>query len=440
MTTHFDRLTLLKNEWNTLQPLKSEQETKLWRKLRLEWNYHSNHIEGNTLTYGETELLLLHDRTTGNHTHREYLEMKAHDVGIEHVRVLAADTTRLLTESDVRDLNRIILKESFWKPAETADGQPTRKEIIPGQYKTSPNNVRTATGEIFFFASVEDTAPKMQALMQWMFQELTIPVLHPVAFAAKLHHDFVLIHPFDDGNGRVARLLVNYVLLRNGYLPIIVRTEDKVNYLTALQLADAGDLIPLTEYLLNLAEWSLNIGIKAGKGESIDEPSDVEKEVALFVRDQEARKTGIAPVSKNTLQELCECSLKPFLELVKTKLKQLVMLFRKFEISSSTDIETITSWTEIYYWNFKHLSLGDKFMISFMFYNYQGETVAPFDFITAIEIHFSSDHYKIIHNQSVIVSNPYSKFLLSDEAEVLSSEILSSSFERIKVKAKGPTA
>jgi Fic family protein len=219
MSTPFDTLTALRDEWLALQPLSAENEARLWKKLRLEWNYHSNHIEGNTLTYGETELLLLHDRTTGNHSHREYLEMKAHDVGIEHVRTLADDQTRLLTEGDIRDLNKIILKESFWKAAETADGQPTRKEIIPGQYKTTPNNVRLPNGDIFFFASVEDTSPKMQAFAVWLRQELESPTLHPAAFAAKLHHDFVLIHPFDDGNGRVARLLVNYVLMRSGYLP-----------------------------------------------------------------------------------------------------------------------------------------------------------------------------------------------------------------------------
>jgi hypothetical protein len=119
MHTELQLLDALRDEWQALQPLSAENEARLWKKLRLEWNYHSNHIEGNTLTYGETELLLLHDRTTGNHSHREYLEMKAHDVGIEHVRNLAADKDRLISESDIRDLNRIILKEPFWKYAET---------------------------------------------------------------------------------------------------------------------------------------------------------------------------------------------------------------------------------------------------------------------------------------------------------------------------------
>ena len=209
MNDDFQQLNVLRDQWQAAQPLAAEHRDRLWKKLRLEWNYHSNHIEGNTLTYGETELLLIHDRTTGNHTHREYLEMKAHDTAIEYVRALAADTERLLTESDIRDLNRIILKEPFWKAAETADGQPTRIEILPGQYKPSPNNVRLPNGEIFYFASVEDTPPRMAALSEWLKEQLSAPTIHTVALAAKLHHGFVRPQPFGDGNGRVGRLLVN---------------------------------------------------------------------------------------------------------------------------------------------------------------------------------------------------------------------------------------
>ena len=117
MNPTFEELNTLRDQWQAAQPIAPEAADRLWKKLRLEWNYHSNHIEGNTLSYGETELLLLHDRTHGNHSHRNYLEMKAHDVAIDHVRKMAADPERGITEADIRDLNRIILKEAFWKPA-----------------------------------------------------------------------------------------------------------------------------------------------------------------------------------------------------------------------------------------------------------------------------------------------------------------------------------
>jgi hypothetical protein len=114
MNAEFERLNALKAAWDALQPLTSENETRLWKKFRMLWNYHSNHIEGNTLTYGETELLLLHDKAIGNHAHRDYLEMKAHELGIVHVRSLAADLNRLITESDIRDLNKLAGRYGAW--------------------------------------------------------------------------------------------------------------------------------------------------------------------------------------------------------------------------------------------------------------------------------------------------------------------------------------
>ena len=90
----FQRLANLEetiSEWYELRPgMEGADEERLWMKLRLEWNYNSNHIEGNTLTYQETELLLIHGRTAGGHPMRDYEEMKAHDVAIDHARSLAA--------------------------------------------------------------------------------------------------------------------------------------------------------------------------------------------------------------------------------------------------------------------------------------------------------------------------------------------------------------
>ena len=432
-------LSRLKQEWDALQPLLPERDALLRRKLRMEWNYHSNHIEGNTLTYGETELLLLHDRTTGKHLHREYLEMKAHDVAIDHVTALAVDPDRLLTEADIRDLNKIILKEPFWKAAETPDGLVTRKEIIPGQYKTSPNNVRLANGEIFYFASVEDTAPKMQALATWLRRELESPTLPPVTLAARLHHDFVLIHPFDDGNGRVARLLVNYVLMRAGFLPLIVRTGDKANYLTALQLADAGDLQPLTEYMEALTGWSLRLGIKAAKGESISEPGDVEKEVELFVRHQMdlgLRMNRHAWVTPETVQTLFDLSLKPFLLEVETRLAQLRPLFSRHDVNMMLDQSGPHSGPGIAFFGDTKVDLKYPAVFNFNFYGYQYAVATPFDFNVQVRIDFTADHYRI--DCSGETKNPYSHLMSGEESEKLAAGILATALAGIKILAAQP--
>ena len=132
------KINILFNEWKSLQPLRKEYEEKLNRKIKLEWNYNSNHIEGNTLTYGETELLLIHGRCEGGHHERNYTEMKAHDLAIEKIKEFAVDKGRPLTEADIRGLNEIILKEPFFKKAQMPDGQETKKKIIPGDYKKNP--------------------------------------------------------------------------------------------------------------------------------------------------------------------------------------------------------------------------------------------------------------------------------------------------------------
>lgn len=249
-------------DWLGAQPLPAENENRLWQRLRIEWNYNSNHIEGNTLTYGETLLLLIHGRTRGEHLLREYEEMRGHDVAIELVRSLARED-RPLGEGDLRDLNRILLKEGFWRVAQTPDGEPTRKWIEPGRYKTQPNHVITATGELFHFATPEETPARTADLVRWLREEMQNPSLALPTLLARLHHEFIGIHPFDDGNGRVVRLLLNYVLLRAGLLPLVVKSRDRRRYLQVIALADAGDLAPLAEFFGQALRWSLHLGLEA---------------------------------------------------------------------------------------------------------------------------------------------------------------------------------
>jgi Fic family protein len=432
MSSPFEHVDLLKREWDALQPLSPEHERRLWQKLRLEWNYNSNHIEGNTLTYGETALLLLHGQTHGDHTMREYEEMKAHDAGIEHLRHLAGDPARLISEADIRDLNRIILKEPFWKPTQTADGQPTRSKVIPGDYKTLPNSVVTATGEFFEYAPPYEVPARMQALVAWLAQALEEHSLHLVEIAAKLHHDFVLIHPFDDGNGRVARMLVNYLLLHEGYPPLIVPTGEKNAYLVSLRLADAGDLAPLADFLGRQLERSLQLGIRAAKGESIEEPSDVEKQVAIFVRSEQARNQEREMPTEEILTKLGEVSILPFVEELEKKLKALDPLFKGSNITTQNSQIGQVAGHHVRELRFLP-EVANR--IVFRFDGYRGESLLPFDHSTVVELHFPRGHYTITHDTQVMVSKSYSEGLLEEEIDQITSRILDKVFHAIKAKA-----
>ena len=275
----FERLADLDaaiSEWGERrETIKSVDEERLWRKLRLEWNYNSNHIEGNTLTYAETELLLIHGRTGGGRPMRDYEEMKAHDVAIEYSRQLAR-SDQPLRQSDIRDLNKILLKEPFWASAETLDGRPTRKHIVPGQYKTLPNHVRTATGELHRFAEPEETLPLMEEWTRDFQRDLARHAFPLPLFLAESHWRFLRVHPFVDGNGRTARLLVNYVLLRRDLPPMVIKSTDRDRYIGGLQNADVGRMLPLTQFMLENILWSLALAIRAARGESIQEPEDID--------------------------------------------------------------------------------------------------------------------------------------------------------------------
>lgn len=278
----YQKIDELKAQLAKLQPLKPEDEQRLWKKFRLEWNYNSNHMEGNTLTYGHTELLLIFGKTTGDYDKREQDEMVAHDVAIKMVVELAQDKERDLTENFIRQLNEIILVRPFWKEAITPDGQPTRREITPGEYKKFPNSVRLENGEIFHYASPEETPALMNDLMQFYKTNAASTEVHPLWLAAMLHYKFVRIHPFDDGNGRVARLLTNYVLMKNNFPPVVIKDTDKKNYITALNKADAGDLESFVFYICEQLLWSIQLSINAAKGKDIDEPGDIDKEIAVL--------------------------------------------------------------------------------------------------------------------------------------------------------------
>ena len=248
--------------WRQAQPLNPHFEQRLWQRLRIEWNYNSNHIEGNTLTYGETLLLLIHGRTKGEHLLREYDEMRGHDVAIEYVRDLVKQGRRL-SEGDIRDLNRIVLKEGYWRSAQTADGMPTRKWIDPGAYKTQPNHVITATGELFHFSTPEETPLRMAEFVHWLGEELAQPTLNITMLLAQLHHRFIRIHPFDDGNGRVVRLLLNWAALSFAFPPLVIKSRERSRYIEAIQASDAGDFQPMAEFINANLRWTLELCNKA---------------------------------------------------------------------------------------------------------------------------------------------------------------------------------
>lgn len=269
----------LKIELDSYRPLDSELEARIMQKFKLDWNYHSNNLEGNSLTYGETKALILHGITAQGKPLKDHFEITGHNEAIEWVLDIISGN-QPMTENFIRQFHEILLKEPYEVDAITPDGQPTKKMIQVGKYKSTPNHVRTKTGEMFYFASVEETPAKMSDLINWYRSKRS--ELNSIVLAAEFHYRFILIHPFDDGNGRVARLLMNFILMENNYPPVIIRTEDKENYFAALRQADAGSIEPFIAYITKNLIRSLEIMIAGAKGEDISDTNDTLKEFKLL--------------------------------------------------------------------------------------------------------------------------------------------------------------
>lgn len=224
--------------WNAIQPLSDRDRERLSRKFTVDFNFNSNHIEGNTLTYGQTELLLLFGKVVGEAEMKDLEEMKASNVGLKMMQEQASIKDMQLTQNFIRQLHKTLLREDYTVYREMPGGQQTSYVIHAGRYKTRPNSVITRYGDRFEYAAPEETAALMADLVDWYNEEETKGKLSPVELAALFHYRYIRIHPFEDGNGRIVRLIVNYILARHDYPMIVVRSREKKDYLEALHQAD----------------------------------------------------------------------------------------------------------------------------------------------------------------------------------------------------------
>ena len=203
-----------------LRPLPPVVVRSLAAWFRIELTYTSNALEGNTLSRRETAVVLEKGLTIGGKSLVEHLEATNHARAIDFVHELAVLRRRTVSEEEVVRLHELVL--------EGID------DANAGRYRDVP--VRIA-GSSVVLPNPRKIAPLMAEFQEWLQSR---PPLHPVMVAAEAHYRLVTIHPFIDGNGRTARLLMNLLLIRNGYPPAIIRPRDRAAYLGGLETAQLG--------------------------------------------------------------------------------------------------------------------------------------------------------------------------------------------------------
>lgn len=319
------RVDELKAQIDALRPIKPEQEQRILQKFRLDWNYHSNAIEGNSLTLGETRAFLLEGLTAKGKPFKDHLDIRGHN---ELILFLEDFVRRkeVLTEAAIREMHKILLVEPYQVEARTPEGQATKKWVKLGEYKTEPNAVQTATGEWIYYARPEDTAPRMAELVAWYRQQVETRAEHPLLVASLFHHRFTHIHPFDDGNGRMARALMNVILMREGFPPAVLKTEQRAEYVAALRKADGGSPQDLALLIAHTVSTAQELFLRGAKGEELQELSDLDKEIALFKQQLREFEEPLS-MTPETKEQAFARSILPLLRELLPKLRQFDEMF-----------------------------------------------------------------------------------------------------------------
>lgn len=235
------RIAEKKRHLDAYRPLDQGIVRRLHEDFRVEATYHSNAIEGNTLTLAETEMVLEYGLTIGGHPLREHLEVTNH--------AKAYDALERLARTPL-DLETVLFLHRLVKAQIDEDA---------GQLRTGPVHIRGAS---FTPPPAKDLPLYLAQWTRWLQSDHALQY-DPVTRAAVAHHDFESLHPFFDGNGRVGRLLLNIMLIQDGYPPALILREWRPRSIQALQQASAGDYQAMINLVAQAVELSLDRYLQA---------------------------------------------------------------------------------------------------------------------------------------------------------------------------------
>jgi excisionase family DNA binding protein len=240
-----ERIIAKKVELDSHRPLSDIIVNRLREKIEVEYTYNSNAIEGNTLTLRETQMVIRQGLTVGGKSLSEHLEAKNHPKAITYIEDLAKQKSieKTIREPVILEIHDLI----FSGILENAGNYRNCQVYIEGcDYMPPP----------------ACEVPKlMTGLLDWLNKNPE--ELRPIELAAVFQHKLVSIHPFDDGNGRVGRLLTNLILINHGYPLTVIRRVDRKKYYDTLHKADTNDLKPFTNFIARCVEQSLDIYLSA---------------------------------------------------------------------------------------------------------------------------------------------------------------------------------
>lgn len=324
-----DRANELKEQIDSFGKFDPELLKKINYKFRLDWNYYSNHMEGGTLTKEETRSVMVGNIEVHGKPIKDVMEMNGHNEVVLQILDIGLGNNRI-SEKRMREIHASIMYEE----------NSSKKKLI-GNWKKESNHIINYKGEKIEFTSPRDVAAEIHDLLNNLNAELDKfhagkSKIHPIVLASQFHVDFVSIHPFYDGNGRMARILTNLILIGCGYPPIIIKENVKENYYRIL--ADiqvyGGDRELFEKFIITGVVDSQLLILNVLNGNEIDELDDLDKEIELFKREVKINPDNqLVKRSNSLIKDLYSEWIYDFFLLFETKHRKFDELFAENKYS-----------------------------------------------------------------------------------------------------------
>lgn len=445
-----NQIDSLQQKINAHGELSAEVKKKINYKFRLDWNYYSNSMEGNTLTMDETRSVMVGNLTVGGKPIKDVLEIKGHDEVIADILKIGKGELRL-SEKRIKEIHKGIMYE-----------EDKEKEKKIGVWKTDPNYVINYKGEKFEFAAPADVPERMHELLNKTNAAIDAIIAgkkdapHPIDVALQFHLDYVLIHPFYDGNGRTARILTNLLLISFGYPPFWVKTNERSiynQYIGDIQ-GYGGNPDLFFESAADMILRSQQLVLDAIEGKSIEEVDDLAKEIEIWKKYASLNKVDGIKRNDEIVYELYNNGIKEMFEQFVQKHQQFNDMFQKTVYNTfknnggrvgiewlTEEIDKIVLKPQPVFYNAGEtpeiIEPDDTFHNIYVQANLREYKFGTNSFSVASSLKFEFEPYKyIVRYANKKIEKAYGEFLNAEERKEIIVECVKSLFADIKTKAK----
>ncbi len=393
------KINALKAEIDSLGILSNENLQRIHDKFRLELNFHSNKMEGNSLTKAETQSVMLNNVTVAGKPLKDILEIQGHDAIIREIQGMVRGEINI-TENKIKNIHSGIMFETE---------EDKKKQI--GKWKTIKNYLYNYRGERMDFTAPEDVAVEMNSLINWLNNALIAlekgkSKTHILEIAAEFHLRFVSIHPFYDGNGRTARILMNLIFIRYGYPSVIIKDEEKDAYSQYLAHAQEYEKnhLPFYEFIARSLIRSQALYLKGARGEDMRDLDDFDKELRLMQINLMDKRSQKIKKSPELLQDFFKRSIYPLYLKLLTQLNKIDYLFKRSEKVIVLKDTRYSFWNEDFEsfieCNLENPKMFEEFIIGNLWENFKQLEDKHFNILAKVVFNFQDFNYIISLDQS----------------------------------------